>query len=87
MTFKNKVNESNSYGTMAQVILSPATGVSIGVLAAAVSVGLAPAVIIGMVGLGAKAGYKLVSALQKCVKFAKEAVNYYDKIKLYGVKL
>jgi hypothetical protein len=73
MTFKNKVNESNSYGTMAQVILSPAMD--------------APAVIIGMAGLGAKAGYKLVSALQKCVKFAKEAVNYYDKIKLYGVKL
>jgi hypothetical protein len=40
-----------------------------------------------MASLGAKAGYKLVSALQKCVKFAKEAVNYYDKIKLYGVKL
>ena len=87
MTFKNKVNESNSYGTMAQFILSPATGASFGVLAAAVSVGLAPAVIIGMAGLGAKAGYKLVSALQKCVKFANEAVNYYDKIKLYGVKL
>ena len=49
--------------------------------------GSAPAVIIGMAGLGAKAGYKLVSALQKYVKFAKEAVNYYDKIKLYGVKL